>query len=132
MDLNTWTDHGAIGVQSKIGDNYNAIDPNLVRAGNNYYLSYGSFWSDLFQVKMSSPPTKPASAQYALAFDPSGTHPIEGSFIYYRAGYYYLFYSAGVCCGKSSIKVHASSWSSDIMTEDCDRRVLPERVFTYH
>lgn len=100
MDTNTWTDHGATGVQSKAGDNYNAIDPNLVRAGNDYYLSYGSFWSDLWQVKMRNPPTKSASAQYPLAFDGSGTHAVEGSFVYYHGGYFYLFYSAGVCCGK--------------------------------
>lgn len=105
MDIGTWTDHGATGVQSKVGDNFNAIDPNLVRAGNDYYLSYGSFWSDLWQVKMRSPPTKPASAQYPLAFDGSGTQAVEGSFVYYKAGYFYLFYSAGICCGKLTIKL---------------------------
>ena len=99
MEVGSWTDHGAVGVSSKAGDNFNAIDPNLVRSGNNYYLSFGSFWSDLYQVKMRNPPMSSASAQYPLAFDASGTHALEGSFVYYKAPYFYLFFSAGVCCG---------------------------------
>jgi len=114
MDIGTWTDHGAIGVQSKAGDNYNAIDPNLVRAGNDYYLSYGSFWSDLWQVKMRNPPTKSSSAQYPLAFDASGTHSVEGSFVYYKDGYFYLFYSAGICCGKF-FNLHSYSSSGALL-----------------
>ncbi|KUI59663.1 putative arabinan endo-1,5-alpha-L-arabinosidase A [Cytospora mali] len=104
MEYGSWTDHGATGISSKSGKNYNAIDPNLIQATDGtYYMNFGSFWNDIFQVEMSSV-SRASSAAYNIAFNASGTHAMEGSFIYYRAPYYYLFFSSGICCGYDTSK----------------------------
>lgn len=104
MDPGTWTDKGAIGVTSSSSKNYNAIDANLLQVGSSYVLSFGSFWGDIHQVSMNSAATKSASSAYQIEYYPSGTHPCEGSFIYYYSGYYYLTWSQGICCGYDTSK----------------------------
>ncbi|KAJ3099185.1 hypothetical protein HK100_004943 [Physocladia obscura] len=100
LEAGSWTDHGSLGVASKAGSAYNAIDPNLVLVGSTYYLTFGSFWNDIYQVKLANPPTKTTgTASYQVAYDTSGDHPAEGSFVYYYGGYYYLLWSQGICCG---------------------------------
>lgn len=99
MDVDTWTDHGSVGVTSSSGKDYNAIDPNLFLHDDTYYLNFGSFWDDLYQVKMKSTPTKTAgSSSYQIAYNASGTHSIEASFMIERDDLYYLFFSSGQCC----------------------------------
>lgn len=104
MDPGTWTDKGAIGVTSSSSKNYNAIDANLLQVGSSYVLSFGSFWGDIHQVSLNSAATKSASSAYQIEYNPSGTHPCEGSFIYYYSGYYYLTWSQGICCGYDTSK----------------------------
>ncbi|GAB1216567.1 hypothetical protein ATERTT37_005783 [Aspergillus terreus] len=99
MDAGTWTDHGSTGIQSSSSKNYNAIDGNLFNDGGTYYMNFGSFWADIFQAPMNSAATKVASSSYGIAYDPSGTHAVEGSYLYKYGNYYYLFYSWGICCG---------------------------------
>lgn len=99
MNLNTWTDHGRIGVDSYSGSAYNAIDGNLFLDGSTYYMQFGSFWGDIYQVKMNSAATLTAGTAHNLALDPSSQHAEEGSYLYKHGNYYYLFYSAGACCG---------------------------------
>ncbi|KAL5354967.1 putative arabinan endo-1,5-alpha-L-arabinosidase A [Aspergillus floccosus] len=99
MDAGTWTDHGTTGIQSSSSKNYNAIDGNLFNDGGTYYMSFGSFWGDIFQAPMNSAATKVASSSYNIAYDPSGTHAVEGAYLYKYGNYYYLFYSWGICCG---------------------------------
>ncbi|KAH8691673.1 endo-alpha-1,5-arabinanase precursor [Talaromyces proteolyticus] len=77
MDLYSWTDHGRVGIDSYYGDVYNAIDGNLF----------------LDATKTSG------SSSHNIAYDPSGDHAEEGSYLYKYGSYYYLFYSAGICCG---------------------------------
>ncbi|KAH9890242.1 glycosyl hydrolase [Xylariomycetidae sp. FL2044] len=100
LDVGTWTDLGATGIASSSGKSYNAIDPNLINVGGSYYLTFGSFWQDLYQVAMASPPTKVASggSSYQVAYDPVTTAE-EGAFMFQYGSYYYLFYSKGSCCG---------------------------------
>ncbi|KAF3911583.1 hypothetical protein ABW21_db0205843 [Orbilia brochopaga] len=101
-----WIDHGSVGVSSNTGYLYNAIDPNLIQVGTDYYLNFGSFWAGIFQIKMDlSLLTKAAGAlPYRIENTLSGFPPIptaiEGSYMYYRSatGYYYLFTSWGQCC----------------------------------
>ncbi|KAL4784787.1 putative arabinan endo-1,5-alpha-L-arabinosidase A [Aspergillus varians] len=102
MDLNTWTDHGSTGVSSDSSKSYNAIDGNLLNDGGNFYLSFGSFWADIYQVTMNSPPTSTSSSSYQIAYDPAGTHSVEGAYLYKYGSYYYLFFSQGICCGYDS------------------------------
>lgn len=99
MEPNTWTDHGSVGVVSSSGKPYNAIDPNLLQDNGKFYLTFGSFWHDIYQVSMNNPPSSPSGSSYNLVYQPSGTHAVEGAFLYKQNGYYYLFYSAGQCCG---------------------------------
>ncbi|KAL3423417.1 endo-alpha-1,5-arabinanase [Phlyctema vagabunda] len=105
MDVGSWTDHGSAGVTSVTGKNYNAIDPNLIAVGSDYYLNFGSFWGDLYQVKMNSNAlTGGGSAAYNIAYTPSGTHAQEGAYMFKYGDTYYLFWSAGQCCGLNTNK----------------------------
>lgn len=100
LDVNSWTDLGSTGVASSSGKPYNAIDGNLLYDGSNYYMNFGSFWGDLFQVKMANPPKKTAGgASTNIAYVPSGDHAQEAAFVYKYGSYYYLFFSVGKCCG---------------------------------
>ncbi|ODM14751.1 putative arabinan endo-1,5-alpha-L-arabinosidase A [Aspergillus cristatus] len=99
MDEGSWTDHGATGISSSSSKSYNAIDANLFNDDGTYYLTFGSFWQDIFQAPMNSAATKAASSSYNIAFDPNGEHAVEGAYLYKYGNYYYLFYSAGACCG---------------------------------
>jgi len=104
MELGTWTDHGATGVSSVAGSAYNSIDANLIQSGSSYYLNFGSFWGDIYQVAMSSDATKSSGSAKQLVYQPSGTHPVEGAFMFLRSGIYYLFWSEGICCGYDSTR----------------------------
>ncbi|KAF1816585.1 endo-1,5-alpha-L-arabinosidase [Eremomyces bilateralis CBS 781.70] len=100
MDVGSWQDRGAIGVSSKAGKDYNAIDANLFRGGNKWYMNFGSFWGDIFQVGMQDPPVKTdGSASRQIVFQPAGEHAIEGVFVFPFNNQYYAFFSAGKCCG---------------------------------
>jgi arabinan endo-1,5-alpha-L-arabinosidase len=99
MEYGTWTDHGATGIASTDSTPYNAIDPTLFldpKTGS-YYMTFGSYWDGIYLVEMNSAATQVASgATYTnLAYAPSGNHALEGSNMYYRDNYYYLFTSAG-------------------------------------
>ncbi len=119
-----WTDHGKV-IQSFPGEtNWNAIDPNLVVAGDGTpYLSFGSFWDGLKLVKLNSEATAPAedinaiptiASRKKLPTDPNppaidnnpkdaGGNAIEAPFIFKKGNYYYLFASIDYCCkGKNS------------------------------
>ncbi|KAJ5115692.1 hypothetical protein N7456_000040 [Penicillium angulare] len=102
MELGTWTDHGSVGIASSSSKIYNAIDPSLIEVDGTYYMQFGSFWDDIYQVEMNSAATKTSgSASYNIAYYPDGTHPEEGSYMYQYGDYYYLFYSWGICCDYS-------------------------------
>jgi arabinan endo-1,5-alpha-L-arabinosidase len=100
LDVGSWTDHGATGVKSSSDKPYNAIDGNLINVDGKYYLTWGSFWKDLYQAEMKSSPLTLASgvSSYQLAYDPKTT-ALEGSYVFKYGSYYYLFYSKGKCCG---------------------------------
>jgi hypothetical protein len=101
MDVGSWTDHGSTGVKSGSDKPYNAIDPNLINVGGTYYLTWGSFWKDIYQAQMkaTSPLTLASGvSSYQLAYDPTTT-ALEGAYIFKYGSYYYLFYSKGQCCG---------------------------------
>ncbi|KAJ5135002.1 uncharacterized protein N7515_004280 [Penicillium bovifimosum] len=99
MEAGSWTDRGSTGIASSSSKSYNAIDGNLFKDGSTYYMNFGSFWHDLYQAPMDSDATEVAASSYNLAYDPSGTHAVEGAYMYQHGDYYYLFYSVGICCG---------------------------------
>ncbi|KAI9043887.1 arabinan endo-1,5-alpha-L-arabinosidase [Aspergillus affinis] len=122
-----WTDHGSI-VQSGTGPgsaNYpynvsNAIDPCVfITDTGQGYLTWGSYWTGLWQVPLSKDLLSVATGEESdarhlayepraifpgrkkptpLCGDPTGAHPVEGGFISYHAPYHYLWFSWGKCC----------------------------------
>jgi arabinan endo-1,5-alpha-L-arabinosidase len=109
----SWTDHGAIvnSVSGANADVYpyndsNAIDPSVIVdpvGGNNQaWLTFGSYWSDIWQVPLSSDLLSVENAQSPnatnVAFNASFPAE-EASFVSYKAPWYYLWYSKGYCCG---------------------------------
>ncbi|KAL8917944.1 MAG: hypothetical protein Q9208_007653, partial [Pyrenodesmia sp. 3 TL-2023] len=105
MDVGTWTDLGSTGVESAPGDKFNAIDGNLQFADDGkWYMNFGSFFTDLFQVEMTSPApmtivAQPVTSATPIAFVPTPPQAQEGAFGYRYGEYYYLFFSVGSCCG---------------------------------
>jgi arabinan endo-1,5-alpha-L-arabinosidase len=92
-----WTDRGLV-VQSRAGDDFNAIDPAVARdAGGKLWLAFGSYWSGIKLVPLDSTTGKPPAPQtprYSLAWNSS----IEAACVHYRAGWYYLFVNWDRCC----------------------------------
>ncbi|EJF59885.1 glycoside hydrolase family 43 protein [Dichomitus squalens LYAD-421 SS1] len=102
MDPGTWTDLGQV-FRSTTGDAYNAIDPNLViDEGGSPVLTFGSFWSDIFQVDLGSNFQSTTSSPVQVSFNSTSPQPEEGSFVWKHGSFYYLFFSSGLCCGFSA------------------------------
>jgi len=99
-----WRDEGLV-LQSKPGDDYNAIDPNFVvdREGR-HWLSFGSFWGGLKLVRLdpkTGKPLDPRAPPLAIArrLVPAGAPaPVEAPFILAHGGWYWLFASYDYCC----------------------------------
>ncbi|KAI3478657.1 hypothetical protein L1887_59371 [Cichorium endivia] len=81
MDCGSFKDLGTTGVESRAGDEYNAIDGNLLRDGNTWRFSFGSFYSGLYSTDMQDPPTKSSGTDRQLAFVPAGEHAQEAPFM---------------------------------------------------
>lgn len=99
-----WVDRGEV-LESRRGDDFNAIDPNiLIDTDNSIWLTYGSYWSGIKQrqidpssgMLLASNPTR-----YELARRPAVSgDPIEGASLVHHGNYYYLFVSIDFCCNK--------------------------------
>jgi arabinan endo-1,5-alpha-L-arabinosidase len=92
-----WTDHGIV-VESRKGDNFNAIDPALTRTSDGgLWLSFGSFWSGIKLLQLD-----PATGKRVAANSPmhslAHSQAIEAPFIYRHGTFYYLFVNWGICC----------------------------------
>jgi arabinan endo-1,5-alpha-L-arabinosidase len=103
-DKYRWEDRGKV-ISSYAGDDWNAIDPNIVIDENNDpWLSFGSFWSGI-KLRKIDPATGKLSDNdtklYSLASRRRSTDlpgAIEAPVIIRRKGYYYLFVSFDFCC----------------------------------
>jgi arabinan endo-1,5-alpha-L-arabinosidase len=109
-----WKDEGLV-LKSTSGDDFNAIDPNLVIDKKGAaWLSFGSFWggikmrridpvtgklfeadTQLYSLAKRVAPTVPETPKPGL---PANWQAIEAPFIVRHAGYYYLFVSFDLCC----------------------------------
>ncbi|KAJ9196887.1 CAZyme family GH43 [Paecilomyces variotii] len=100
----------------------NAIDPAVMQdpADGKFWFTWGSYWTNIWQVALTDDllsvenPKSPDARnvayvtldgrdnvmlkQYPVDYDPQGIRPVEGSFMSYRAPYYYLWFSHGKCC----------------------------------
>lgn len=111
MEFGTWTDHGSAGIVSHPASSgvtaspYNAIDSALIQVDGLYYMSFGSYWFNIYLTKMSPDVTAPLAALPGSATNiqrqPNGAMAAEASFLYFYTppgmsmGYYYLFWSEG-------------------------------------
>jgi arabinan endo-1,5-alpha-L-arabinosidase len=109
-----WTDRGLI-LQSRVEDDFNAIDPNIVLDANGQpWMSFGSFWGGIKMRKIDAK-TGSSSTQdttlYSLAKRKRPDNPppnppglpgdwqaIEAPFIIRHGDFYYLFVSFDLCC----------------------------------
>jgi arabinan endo-1,5-alpha-L-arabinosidase len=97
----SWTDRGLV-IESSSAVNYNAIDPNLiVDAQNQWWLSFGSFWTGVKLIRLDPATGKRSTsdtAVRALAQRTTANGAVEAPFLYRHAGFYYLFVSFDLCC----------------------------------
>lgn len=100
-NLESWTDRGSTGISSRKGAPYNAIDGNLIKDRGKWFMVYGSFWQNLFVSPMSVGDgiIRKAGGDTQIAFQPSGAHEMEAPALFENDGTWWLFYSAGKCCG---------------------------------
>lgn len=112
LDGSPWTDHGALIRSGKGPDSdvwpfniTNTIDASFItdQATGQSYLNFGSFWHDIWQVPLSDDllsiqkPESPDAVQLTFIPDQS-VRPQEGSWMSYRDGWYYVWFSHGKCC----------------------------------
>lgn len=103
-DNYAWVDHGIV-LRSQPGDQWNAIDPNVVLDEKGQpWIAWGSFWQGLWMRKLD-PTTgffaKDDTQAYHLADRSTGSNPahaIEAPFIVQHDGIWYLFASFDKCC----------------------------------
>jgi arabinan endo-1,5-alpha-L-arabinosidase len=98
----SWTNQGLV-INSNSGSNFNAIDPNLfIDAQNQWWLTFGSFWSGIKMVRINSSTGRRSTTDPAirgLASRPSSAgNAIEAPFLFRHGNFYYLFVSFDRCC----------------------------------
>lgn len=104
---------------------YNAIDPGLLIDGDNWYMSFGSFWTGIYQFRVDPSTGFPSSDQFLNSRAPvrqlrlgqssdfessssnvslthlaqrGGDKSIEASTIFKKGRDYWLFVSFDLCC----------------------------------
>jgi arabinan endo-1,5-alpha-L-arabinosidase len=96
LSAGSWSDQGSV-ICSNVGtnDDWNAIDPNvIVDDAGTPWLDFGSFWSGIKLIKLDGSGKRADTQILSIAKHSS----IEGPYIIYQCGYYYLFVSFGSCC----------------------------------
>jgi arabinan endo-1,5-alpha-L-arabinosidase len=122
-----WVDRGPVLCSNDAGsvDDFNAIDPNVTIAEDGTpWLSFGSFWSGLKLVKLTTNGARADTGIQAIAGRGGG--PIEAPFIVFQKPYYYLFASFDFCCqGANSNYRQVVGRSRSITGPYLDRTGLP-------
>ncbi|HEX6764543.1 MAG TPA: arabinan endo-1,5-alpha-L-arabinosidase, partial [Polyangiaceae bacterium] len=101
MSTGAWEDHGQVICSNvNTNDNWNAIDPNvIVDQEGQPWLDFGSFWSGIKMIKLDMTGARMGTdAPLAIANRPQNGGALEGPFIIWRCGFYYLFVSFDHCC----------------------------------
>ncbi|KFY47597.1 hypothetical protein V496_10546 [Pseudogymnoascus sp. VKM F-4515 (FW-2607)] len=120
MSTGSWKTHGNLSIPSS--GNYNKIDANILvvpakdaSEKESYLLSFGSFWQNIFQIPLRSPPLEVTNAKPThLELNETGElrhgeNPSEGAFQFMwqpkgvSKPLFYLFFSSGYCCVNGSI-----------------------------
>lgn len=93
-----WKDEGKV-FESFPRDNYNAIDPNVLRAGTDrLLLVFGSFWSGIKSVDADPNTGKPRPDAPVRSLAARASTEIEAPFLVRHGDDYYLFVSFDLCC----------------------------------
>jgi len=117
-----WVDGGEV-LRSHPGDQWNAIDPNLVLDENGEtWLVWGSFWQGIWMRKIdrstgqldTDDPTFHHLADRSTG--PDNTSAIEAPFIVFRDGNWYLFISFDQCCQGVASTYNVRVGRSDSLT----------------
>jgi arabinan endo-1,5-alpha-L-arabinosidase len=97
----SWTNQGLV-IESGSGNDYNAIDPNLVvDAQGRWWLTFGSFWSGIKQIALNASTGKRADATLR-AIAGRGGGAIEAPTLVRHGSFYYLWVSFDLCCRGAS------------------------------
>lgn len=123
-----WTDRGKV-VESRPGDDYNAIDPNVAFDEDGQpWLAWGSYWGGIKLRRLDAETGLLADEDttvHTLAARPV-EDAVEAPFIVRHAGYYYLFVSWDQCCeGTQSTYKIVVGRSEDITGPYVDRDGTP-------
>lgn len=95
--------HVGMVTSTSSANDYNAIDPNLLIDGSNWYLSLGSFWTGIKSMNInSSSGLLRDSSVTSLATRTANSGAIEASSIFKFNNLYYLFTSWDNCCQGTS------------------------------
>jgi arabinan endo-1,5-alpha-L-arabinosidase len=94
-DAADWRDDGPV-VQSTRGDDFNAIDPDLMRdRDGRLWLTYGSFWNGIRLTELDATTLRPIGETRFIARNKPG---IEAPTLVRRGDWVYLFVSHDLCC----------------------------------
>jgi arabinan endo-1,5-alpha-L-arabinosidase len=97
LNNSVWTDQGMV-IKSTANNDYNCIDPNAFTDTTGIsWLVFGSWWTGIKMVQVSSVTGKPAASPAILSLATHATG-IEAPFLLHWKGYYYLFVSWDKCC----------------------------------
>jgi arabinan endo-1,5-alpha-L-arabinosidase len=97
-----WTDEGKVIVSSNTSG-YNAIDPSPIQdASGNWWISFGSWFNGIYLMRLDNTTMLQSASNTTLYHLAERNNGIEGSFIYYHNGYYYLFAAIDSCCSGTS------------------------------
>ncbi|KDN41095.1 hypothetical protein RSAG8_07649, partial [Rhizoctonia solani AG-8 WAC10335] len=98
----SWTNQGLV-ISSSSSNDYNAIDPNLIIDGSNWWLTFGSFWTGIKLVQLEPSTGQPSSSTiYSIAQRTADGGALEAPVIVKNGSYYYLFTSWDKCCSGTS------------------------------
>jgi len=93
----SWMNQGLV-IESGSGNDYNAIDPNLVvDAQGGWWLSFGSFWSGIKLIALNASTGKRSDGT-VRALAGRGGGAIEAPTLVRHGSYYYLWVSFDFCC----------------------------------
>lgn len=150
MNQKDWVEHGQLKIPTNnaklanhaSNDGYNILDASLLVVNGStrgdedkYYLSFGSYYSGLFQTTLDSPMDLNANMTVQqmnhLEVNNTGGHSTEGSFQYAwptdgsSPTKYYLFFSSGQCCKFKQMGVPAPGDEYKIMVCRADTPTGP-------
>ncbi|CAN7421027.1 family 43 glycosylhydrolase [Pseudoduganella sp. LjRoot289] len=112
----TWADQGIV-ISSTPSQPYNAIDPSVLKdQSGNWWMSFGSWWNGLYMMQLDPATGKQSTTNTALYQLAKRGNGLEGSFLYYYNGYYYLFASVNVCCSGVGSTYHTIVGRSSAIT----------------